>query len=173
LPELSEPDRENIGVLLGHRKIMLKAIAALRPQAPPPLPDRAPAAPARNIGPEVKAAMPALTFSFPLCASVGYAIADVDRFTVKIAGEVPLIGKQSTTKVCDANHWMTSLLRTERSQTPLAHVGEDILRRHRREAHIPDPHCPVCQCYDDLRSGRAEGGSLNFAPVARQVIRLQ
>src|SRR5215469_6621391 len=31
LPELSEADLEKIGVLLGHRKIMLKAIAELRP----------------------------------------------------------------------------------------------------------------------------------------------
>src|SRR5215831_5288915 len=31
LPELSEADLEKIGVLLGHRKIMLKAIADLRP----------------------------------------------------------------------------------------------------------------------------------------------
>ena len=30
LPELSEADLENLGVLLGHRKIMLRAIAALR-----------------------------------------------------------------------------------------------------------------------------------------------
>jgi hypothetical protein len=30
LPELSEADLEKIGVLLGHRKIMLRAIAALR-----------------------------------------------------------------------------------------------------------------------------------------------
>ena len=29
LPELSEADLEKIGVLLGHRKIMLKAIAEL------------------------------------------------------------------------------------------------------------------------------------------------
>jgi|ERR1700741_3240934 hypothetical protein len=34
LPEQSETDLEKIGVLLGHRKIMLKAIAALGPQAP-------------------------------------------------------------------------------------------------------------------------------------------
>jgi hypothetical protein len=33
LPELTEADLEKIGVLLGHRKIMLKAIAALGPQA--------------------------------------------------------------------------------------------------------------------------------------------
>jgi class 3 adenylate cyclase len=37
LPELSEADLEKIGVLLGHRKIMLKAIAELRPPAPQPL----------------------------------------------------------------------------------------------------------------------------------------
>jgi len=30
LPELSEADLEKLGVLLGHRKIMLRAIAALR-----------------------------------------------------------------------------------------------------------------------------------------------
>jgi class 3 adenylate cyclase len=36
LPELTEADLEKIGVLLGHRKIMLKAIAELRPQAPQP-----------------------------------------------------------------------------------------------------------------------------------------
>jgi class 3 adenylate cyclase len=36
LPELSEADLEKIGVLLGHRKIMLKAIAALSPPAPEP-----------------------------------------------------------------------------------------------------------------------------------------
>ena len=34
LPQLSEADLEKIGVLLGHRKIMLKAIAELRPPAP-------------------------------------------------------------------------------------------------------------------------------------------
>jgi len=34
LPELSEADLEKIGVLLGHRKIMLKAIAEFRPPAP-------------------------------------------------------------------------------------------------------------------------------------------
>jgi len=34
LPELSEADLEKIGVLLGHRKIMLKAIAELRPPVP-------------------------------------------------------------------------------------------------------------------------------------------
>ena len=37
LSDLSEADLEKIGVLLGHRKIMLKAIAALRPQAPQPV----------------------------------------------------------------------------------------------------------------------------------------
>src|SRR5215472_13237442 len=46
LPELSEANLENIGVLLGHRKIMLKAIAALRPQAPQPLAQPAPVIPA-------------------------------------------------------------------------------------------------------------------------------
>jgi hypothetical protein len=30
LPELTEADLEKIGILLGHRKIMLKAIAELR-----------------------------------------------------------------------------------------------------------------------------------------------
>src|SRR5215472_15104790 len=45
LPELSEADLEKIGVLLGHRKIMLKAIAELRPPAPPPLAQAAPVAP--------------------------------------------------------------------------------------------------------------------------------
>jgi len=33
LPELSESDLEKLGVLLGHGKIMLRAIAALRIQA--------------------------------------------------------------------------------------------------------------------------------------------
>src|SRR5215472_19179082 len=46
LLELSEANLENIGVLLGHRKIMLKAIAALRPQAPQPLAQPAPVIPA-------------------------------------------------------------------------------------------------------------------------------
>jgi class 3 adenylate cyclase/ABC-type transport system involved in cytochrome c biogenesis ATPase subunit len=46
LPELTEADLEKIGVLLGHRKIMLKAIAALGPQAPQPLPEPTPAVPA-------------------------------------------------------------------------------------------------------------------------------
>src|SRR5215472_9576505 len=45
LPELSEADLEKIGVLLGHRKIMLKAIAALRPPAPQPLARTAPVVP--------------------------------------------------------------------------------------------------------------------------------
>src|SRR6516165_4759622 len=45
LPELSEADLEKIGVLLGHRKIMLKAIAALLPQATQPLPEPPPAVP--------------------------------------------------------------------------------------------------------------------------------
>src|SRR6516165_10517684 len=46
LPELTEADLEKIGVLLGHRKTMLKAIAALGPQAPQPLPEPTPAVPA-------------------------------------------------------------------------------------------------------------------------------
>jgi len=46
LPELSEADLEKIGVLLGHRKIMLKAIAELRPPAPQPLARTAPVVPA-------------------------------------------------------------------------------------------------------------------------------
>ena len=46
LPELTEADLEKIGVLLGHRKIMLKAIAALGPPAPQPLPEPTPAVPA-------------------------------------------------------------------------------------------------------------------------------
>src|SRR5215472_4043810 len=45
LPELSEADLEKIGVLLGHRKIMLKAIAELRPPAPQPLAQIAPVVP--------------------------------------------------------------------------------------------------------------------------------
>jgi len=45
LPELSEADLEKIGVLLGHRKIMLKAIAELRPPAPQPLAQTAPVVP--------------------------------------------------------------------------------------------------------------------------------
>jgi hypothetical protein len=45
LPELSEADLEKIGVLPGHRKIMLKAIAALLPQATQPLPEPPPAVP--------------------------------------------------------------------------------------------------------------------------------
>jgi hypothetical protein len=49
LPELTEADLEKIGVLLGHRKIMLKAIAALGPQAAQPLPEPAPAVPARPL----------------------------------------------------------------------------------------------------------------------------
>jgi class 3 adenylate cyclase len=40
LPELSEADLEKLGVLLGHRKIMLKAIAALR--APEPVAEPTP-----------------------------------------------------------------------------------------------------------------------------------
>src|SRR5215467_5538147 len=46
LPELSEADLEKIGVLLGHRKIMLKAIAELRAPAPQPLAQTAPVVPA-------------------------------------------------------------------------------------------------------------------------------
>jgi len=46
LPELTETDLEKIGVLLGHRKIMLKAITELRPQAPQPLARTAPVVPA-------------------------------------------------------------------------------------------------------------------------------
>src|SRR5499427_6251380 len=46
LPELSEADLEKIGVLLGHRKIILKAIAELRPPAPQPLAQTAPVVPA-------------------------------------------------------------------------------------------------------------------------------
>jgi class 3 adenylate cyclase len=42
LPELSEADLEKLGVLLGHRKIMLKAIAALRAPAPQPVAEPAP-----------------------------------------------------------------------------------------------------------------------------------
>jgi len=45
LPELSEADLEKIGVLLGHRKIMLKAIAELRPPAPQPPAQTAPVVP--------------------------------------------------------------------------------------------------------------------------------
>jgi class 3 adenylate cyclase len=45
LLELSEADLEKIGVLLGHRKIMLKAIAALVPQAPQPLAQTVPVVP--------------------------------------------------------------------------------------------------------------------------------
>src|SRR5215472_14982820 len=45
LPELSEADLEKIGVLLGHRKIMLKAIAELRSPAPQPLAQIAPVVP--------------------------------------------------------------------------------------------------------------------------------
>ena len=43
---MTEADLEKIGVLLGHRKIMLKAITALRPQAPQPLAQTAPVVPA-------------------------------------------------------------------------------------------------------------------------------
>jgi class 3 adenylate cyclase len=45
LPELSEADIEKIGVLLGHRKIMLKAIAELRPPTPQTLVQTAPVVP--------------------------------------------------------------------------------------------------------------------------------
>src|SRR5215472_7085543 len=45
LPELSEADLEKIGVLLGHRKIMLKAIAALCVDAQEPVTNIIPAAP--------------------------------------------------------------------------------------------------------------------------------
>ena len=45
LPELTEADLEKIGVLLGHRKIMLKAIADLRPPAPQPQARTAPVVP--------------------------------------------------------------------------------------------------------------------------------
>jgi class 3 adenylate cyclase len=50
LPDLSEADLEKLGVLLGHRKIMLRAIAALRPQAPQPAVEAAPAATAAISG---------------------------------------------------------------------------------------------------------------------------
>ena len=50
LPDLSEADLEKLGVLLGHRKIMLRAIAALRPQAPQPAVEVAPAATAAISG---------------------------------------------------------------------------------------------------------------------------
>ncbi len=36
LPGLAEADLEKLGILLGHRKILLKAIAALAPGAPQP-----------------------------------------------------------------------------------------------------------------------------------------
>jgi class 3 adenylate cyclase len=42
LPELSEADLEKLGVLLGHRKIMLKAIAALGEPAPQPVAEPTP-----------------------------------------------------------------------------------------------------------------------------------
>ena len=50
LPDLSEADLEKLGVLLGHRKIMLRAIAALGPQAPQPAVEVAPAATAAISG---------------------------------------------------------------------------------------------------------------------------
>jgi hypothetical protein len=43
LPELSEADLEKLGVLLGHRKIMLRAIAGLGVHAPQPMAEPAPA----------------------------------------------------------------------------------------------------------------------------------
>ena len=43
LPELSEADLEKLGVLLGHRKIMLRAIAGLRAPAPQPMAEPPPA----------------------------------------------------------------------------------------------------------------------------------
>jgi class 3 adenylate cyclase len=46
LPELTEADLEKIGVLLGHRKIMLKAIAELGPLASQPLAQTPPVVPA-------------------------------------------------------------------------------------------------------------------------------
>jgi class 3 adenylate cyclase len=42
LPELSEADLEKLGVLLGHRKIMLKAIAAFGEPAPQPVAEPTP-----------------------------------------------------------------------------------------------------------------------------------
>jgi class 3 adenylate cyclase len=42
LPEVSEADLEKLGVLLGHRKIMLKAIAALGEPAPQPVAEPTP-----------------------------------------------------------------------------------------------------------------------------------
>ena len=41
LPDLTETDLEMLGVLLGHRKLMLRAIAALR-EPPQPVTDLAP-----------------------------------------------------------------------------------------------------------------------------------
>jgi SAM domain (Sterile alpha motif) len=43
LPELTEADLEKLGVVLGHRKRMLRAIAALRPEPPPTPPTARPA----------------------------------------------------------------------------------------------------------------------------------
>src|SRR6516225_9634648 len=42
LPDLDEADLEKLGVLLGHRKIMLRAIAALQLQAPQPVAEPTP-----------------------------------------------------------------------------------------------------------------------------------
>jgi class 3 adenylate cyclase len=42
LPELTEADLEKLGVLLGHRKRMLRAIAALDAAKPPPSTEAAP-----------------------------------------------------------------------------------------------------------------------------------
>ena len=44
LPELTEADLEKLGVLLGHRKIMLRAIAALGAPAPQSMAEPPPAA---------------------------------------------------------------------------------------------------------------------------------
>jgi SAM domain (Sterile alpha motif) len=74
LPELSESDLEKLGVLLGHRKIMLRAIAALRGGAcagigSEPWRDRAslkiPPMPARIVG---------LGLKFPAQVAVGQTI---------------------------------------------------------------------------------------------------
>jgi class 3 adenylate cyclase len=52
LPDLSEADLEKLGVLLGHRKIMLKAVAVLRPQAPQPVAETTPTAGPVSAGAE-------------------------------------------------------------------------------------------------------------------------